>query len=1840
MTEPLLLWRHRRHRPRGPLLAVLALLLTARLCAASARVGRPSASQSLPVSSYGFDGPFNATSCAETFAEFDARWSFRGPNPNIPASPAARVPAVPYQAIAALCPANCSTLSASSASVYGSFPYHSSSSVCLAAIHAGIVSDPLGGGVFVSRFYRHSWSNSSINGSASGGAPSIFPFTSANGALSNGVQSMDVEPGWYTVPSNGSSWSYTVRGRGDFVMQRREAPFSPRSGHLQLQLTRFDTQNTVVVHLTIAGHNATHYLNDVHMAVQRIDAQAADLEWTRLPDAPFSPRSDIQTREPDPSGVEVAEEDPVIQLIGGQTSHACGLWELGMCDDEVWQLHVTMDDHGQPVIRWSPQPVFRLPFSTRCQPAVVTATSLVLRVAQPDYYGRLFVLGGQLSYNDSTCASPPVTVNEVWGAGVSWSNGSLLTSWLRQVDAPFSPRRFGSSCHSDAAYRAAPCYLSGGIRYTGLRRVSEGRARLAAADLSAEVWTCWPNTTAPQPWSCEWSLTGVGEPTWYQSLAVPSAGGVDGMQANVWGLILDLRAGDLRAFGGWKSESAIQRWLNTRPRWAQSAFPAAIDWSEVRVNMTLLRNPAQLLEPRPASLMVDVLRQGQPVNASLSEAELNDPEGMYALGSAWTSIAMPGQYVFASFTTLHHQPHSIALSPAESTWFVPQAASSLNTSRPHFRFSLLRHSHRTTFLPIFPLQTTATEYLAHTSLSGGQSGSTYFNDWMTSQRSRCLPPMDPSYLDALGPMRLGPQDGPGSAANNFYAGGSFDVTWANGLSVACVDGFHFEPPSLDSEILLVCAPNAMWMDASIFSMRRCVRDKLRCAYPLADLGGLYCEPELPLIQEVRATYTDGSGAVRSATNVDVVTLSDVPLSAAVQLTVYGNAFFEPVRVQLAGVDCVEPALLEGGTASYNVTTASGSGGSTSTALVTSAYGRIISCTLREVYGMALEVSVISGQVEEVTEVDPRVDHQFATISSMAPAPTRIASDDCRTAPDQPLTLLDCPVTRLFNVTVCGSTASTGIRERAAELTTLLGSSTYQLVLSCTAYGEERSVVATESCARCLAYPRLTTAQLIVQRRRLGLVSAQSPLLVFGQCPAGSSSDYVALSSGNATSVCSLCPAGSSTAGAVGAPSCSLCPAGSFSNVSGSASCRPCSPGTFAPSVNATRCTACTPNSYTNASSQTRCESCTLDTYIVYEGGAGGGGEERGVAAQCRQCPDAAHCREDGVVAAGAGSYLLIDQQLGTVASLPCSQLACTGAAVAADGSMGQCSATTIASTSSPELVQRSGLSVLQCCAAGRWPAYVAGDPAQYADSTAMTSSQGRNVLCAVCLPLHTSLAGRCVPCSSANVAALLGVVVLAFVLVYLIHRTPHDWSGSATLLIVANFLQLAAVFLQSDSMPQLMSLINLSLLGDHHTRGQGSATDMGTGTSAGTGSSDDQQSVGFAAVCVAPMDDAQRIALALASPAIAIAMVGVLATLQLALGRALTACQRRRREEERRRGGGGVDGEFPANANRVAYARAERVYRWLCVPSYPQTLPRILPALFTPLTSPSTPREQEELADPQHKPSPHLLSPSAMQDDPEGDGDQPAPALWLLYLRTMVRLLQLSYTGLTVLTLSFFHLQDVGQYGQRVVDYPALSPDSAEYGRLMPVMTVVLLVVVCGFPALMAVFLLVEHRRRAPHAPNRVQDGEVDEFVAYLPLHVVPPTLFQQACAAVYVQLTVMFRPSCWWMAPFLLARRLALVALLTSVRSSRVWLLLSALNYCLLSAHVQVQPYARSRDNALETLALLSLSVQTSLLSLYPPPYMSTALFTAFNALVLGPLLPPLLVLIARGWALCRRVE
>ena len=459
--------------------------------------------------------------------------------------------------------------------------------------------------------------------------------------------------------------------------------------------------------------------------------------------------------------------------------------------------------------------------------------------------------------------------------------------------------------------------------------------------------------------------------------------------------------------------------------------------------------------------------------------------------------------------------------------------------------------------------------------------------------------------------------------------------------------------------------------------------------------------------------------------------------------------------------------------------------------------------------------------------------------------------------------------------------------------------------------------------------------------------------------------------------------------------------------------------------------------------------------------------------------------------------------------------------------------------------------------------------------TALADTRGISLLCAACMPGHASVSGQCIPCETTQYGAVLGVLVLALLLVYLVHRLPHDWTGSATLLIATYFLLQSVLFLAAGSLPQLLSLVNMNLLGDHASRGGGAGSD---------GVLD-----GITAVCLTPLDDVGRIVLALLSPLVAFALLAVVALLNAAAFAVLSLSASAAADND--------------------YTLARRVYRWGFVPATPKLLPfGEVPAVSSGVTmiEPLTSGADGD---------------SALHDRSEQlFGRSPASPTfpWRSYQRTSIRLLLLSYTSLSVTTLSFFHLQSVGEYGQRVMDYPTLSAGSVEYRALLPVIVCVL-ALVCGVPVGMAVWLWLEHRRGGIDEAKQLQrQGESEGTTRR---------------RAVVLQLCAAYRRQHWWMPSFVLVRRLLLVSLLVFVRDSTVWTWLTLVNNCLLALHLKLEPYERRMDNTLEALTLLSLSVQTTLLSVWPAPNHSRALVGAFSTLVIAPLVPLAVATLSTCW-------
>jgi hypothetical protein len=372
-------------------------------------------------------------------------------------------------------------------------------------------------------------------------------------------------------------------------------------------------------------------------------------------------------------------------------------------------------------------------------------------------------------------------------------------------------------------------------------------------------------------------------------------------------------------------------------------------------------------------------------------------------------------------------------------------------------------------------------------------------------------------------------------------------------------------------------------------------------------------------------------------------------------------------------------------------------------------------------------------------------------------------------------------------------------------------------------------------------------------------------------------------------------------------------------------------------------------------------------------------------------------------------------------------------------------------------------------------------------------------------------------------------------------------------MITSYFLQQSAVFLAAEAMPQLFSIVNFSIVGEHSSAGRTAGTAMG-----------------FTSYCIAPLSDTGRIGLTLFSPVIAFGLLGVIALLDCA-ARSYLRLRRIR--------------------------PSTMVYSWLSVLTQP-TLSTVAEPQ-SPCASSSAPASESMLttallpipAGPDKERKSASASRALFSVEPSQVVSSSSAFNWAAYQRSCIRLLQLSYTGLTVVCLSVFHVVQVGEFGWRLVDYPSLSPDSAAYHQLLPVIVLVLSLVVCGIPLAQSVFLFHQHRH-----------GHIHFVKAYQRQHPDETGRGHQAGLgrknALLLQLTAAYKRPYFWMSVVVHLRRLVLVALLDTVREGSVWAFVTLVNYCLLALHLHLKPYERAHDNVLESLTLLSLCLQTSVMN------------------------------------------
>ena len=1672
--------------------------------------------------------------------------------------------------------------------VRGSYPYSSDSSICLAAIHAGVVNATLGGAVFVSRFYRHDWSRSPTQ--------SIFPFSSSTGSLSNGVHSLNVSALSYTVPSNGSEWSFIVRGRGELVRQRRLAPFPPRSGHAHVGYPQdvsfdqtHDTFDTSPVrpayrswHFIIGGHNGSHYLNDVWLAEPSDLTTNSDLQWRQLPPAPFSPRSDMRVLLYDEPTSEYSSDAyylPVrVLLVGGQTGHRCGVMELGVCSSEVWSLtlnvSVPFSDARQSTLlsaSWSgsDRPFAVLPFLARCGAALIASEAGPPTVA---------LVAGQLSYSDDSCTSAPQAVNEVWrGSAMDAEERVNLSRWWRETDAPFSPRRSMqredtlatlSAAHlsqlpSSSSSRHGCCPLVGGFRIVNLTHSnglhSSTDTRIDSLEAFAGAWVCNLNSSAASAegvlyrreclWGWQRPMSADSANVSTTSVPIPTAFGSQATSRSGW-------SPPGQRFTGFTSTAAVQAWQHAAP--ASSGQAGA-----TTVNGTVMaRNPPDFGEG-VSERELSQQRYGVPVSFIMREELRLSNSSLYS-GTPWLSSHSPWlspptqlhawETLLPSVSTLHAQPMSLAVEPAEASPYLPQAASSAATQRPHFRFPLARleAGYDEWMDPVY--ERSSWELLYRTSstvVSGGRASGVFLSDWVEMGEARCLPPDDPSFLPVLGPLQLSTSQ----ASADPMEDASYTVMQS--VRVRCAAHYHFEPRLQSAQVTLFCGPNGLWLDLDLSSVRVCVPNPpLNCTAPLVDLGGAHCELPRPFLSSLAAA--DGSGA----TQWDALTLMDFPVSAGNVLRIEGGYFSADLVVTVGGHQC-ETAGLSGQVQRlcYN---RSSCDSQAPVEWSCADYATAITCVIPAVVGLNLAVLVTSGAEEYRASVVP--DGRVATLSSTAPVVSFLwgwvgvdTNPVCESSDDW-LALWDCPVQQPYNLTVCLRTAS------LADLTPSVYLGTSQSALSCVEYPRDDFSFNGWSdgrCLRCLVLPFLGRQEVRVQPQQLPLLSTTNASISSTTCPPGYATDVRAAFSGSAFDLCLPCDPGYSTQGARGVYACSPCRTGEYAAQANSSSCLPCQLHTFAAEIASPVCQPCPVNSLQPLAQSSSCVPCT-DAYVRLTG-------DGLVNSSCADCPEGAECSQTGNVTAHAGSFLLIDPASATVSRLSCSVSACLDALDYDDDDGHPLSA------QHAQRMAGSGVLVHNRCAEGRYPAYMADW--EELGLEVLRPTAGVNVLCALCLPGYSQLDGVCVRCESVNGRLLFALLLALFALVLTLHRWPHNRKGKATLTVVGYFLQQSALFLSPSF--YFMTLLNLDISGD-------SVTQSARG---GVGAR------GFALTqCVWPTHtDADRVHLSLTLLMVVVLAMPALVALMQALAYLILRAWK----------------QPPPLALRL-YSLA-----FMAAPPAPQQ--RLSPPAEVPaapfdalgkLGGPDGAEGQQlsSLAEPlwprdSTSPRPRVrVWSAAVASEP----------VWLAYQRTFVRVLQLSYSSAALLSLALLNTRSVGVHGERLVDYPGLDPASSVYRHQLLPLIVPLLICVLSLPVLLTLLLWRLQRRHASRASSPMSSA-------------VEPLDASGAGGALVQQLCGMFRPSYWWMAPCIPARRLLLAALFAFVPGSSVFVWATLVNYVLLAIHLQLQPFRRAQDNAIESVSLLLLSVQTSLLSGLHSPAGNT-LLTLTMALLLLP--PPLLTI------------
>ena len=501
--------------------------------------------------------------------------------------------------------------------------------------------------------------------------------------------------------------------------------------------------------------------------------------------------------------------------------------------------------------------------------------------------------------------------------------------------------------------------------------------------------------------------------------------------------------------------------------------------------------------------------------------------------------------------------------------------------------------------------------------------------------------------------------------------------------------------------------------------------------------------------------------------------------------------------------------------------------------------------------------------------------------------------------------------------------------------------------------------------------------------------------------------------------------------------------------------------------------------------------------------------------------------------------------------------------------------------------------------------------------------------------------------------------MLVLAIIYLMHRLMPV-VGTARLSIELYFVQLALIFRNMDDLPQLLSVLNLDVLGESHTALSMQGLHLNN-----------------AIYCIAPLSAWGKIFVKLLTPAMLVQAVVALFLCEVLLRRLLfvggasaSGENARQRWRHSSRVYSGLCGAVSDNPRQVAESNGDAVDD---VPvatakpvhaTHPERALRLQSSWSTPLLGGGDPVPAEAVFAPAE---PEFLH--SADDVSVEELRWPEWTMWSVslypYYHTLLRVLLYSYTSITQLILSFFHCQSLDSYGSRMFPYPSIGCGSSKYLTLRWAFVAGGAVFILGFP----LALLAMMARRTPSAEQRSpaalpqaaeddgrsSDDSEDASDAPAPhggpeaesmagvsdaSDCVLPSSAVRSMDARFQLLCSSFRPEYWYWTVVVLLRRALLIFISVFVPLPAMYSVATAINVCVLSTHFLCWPYALQDDNWLEALLLFIICMETILLSSSPFPFVSDATREISAALIIVPVLVvELLLLIKRchAWVTTR---